>query len=148
MKFNTQQEEEVHINLTPLIDVVFLLLIFFMLTTTFVKESQLDINLPQSSSQQKLKTDNVLRIDISAAGEYAVKMPGSTISKSLINRSEDTLLRALKDAAEASPDRNKLITVLRADGKTPHRAVVMALDAAQRLGLVHISFATRQASEQ
>ncbi len=148
MRFKTEQEEEVHINLTPLIDVVFLLLIFFMLTTTFVKESQLDINLPQASIQQKLHTDNVLRIDISAAGEYAVKMPGVDTAKSLINRSEETLLRALKEAAKASPDRSKLITVLRADGKTPHRAVVMALDAAQQLGLVHISFATRQASEQ
>ncbi len=148
MQFKTEQEEEVHINLTPLIDVVFLLLIFFMLTTTFVKESQLDINLPQSSSQQKLKTDNVLRIDISAAGEYAVKTPGAKTSKSLINRTEDTLMRALKDAIKASSDRSTLITVLRADGKTPHRAVVMALDVAQRLGLVHISFATRQNSKQ
>jgi len=148
MKFKTDQEEEVHINLTPLIDVVFLLLIFFMLTTTFVKESQLDINLPQSSSQQRLKEDNVLRIDISAAGEYAVKMPGETTSKSLINRSEETLMRALKQATEASSDPSKLITVLRADGKTPHQSVVMALDAAQRLGLVHISFATRQAKQQ
>jgi len=82
MKFSDREEDDVQINLTPLIDVVFLLLIFFMVSTTFSKESELRIKLPESSDDPVEQRENpVLEIEISAEGVYAVKGPGDESAK-------------------------------------------------------------------
>lgn len=145
MKFKDDYDEDLQINLTPLIDVVFLLLIFFMVSTTFSKESQLRIKLPEATAEavQNAK-DNILQIEIGKSGTFAVKGPGDKQSKQLLNTNFDTLQRALK-AAKGS--RSDLITVIRADRKTPHEAVITAMDASRKLGLVHITFSTQKKSD-
>ena len=144
MKFSNKQGEDAHINLTPLIDVVFLLLIFFMVSTTFSKESQLKIQLPESSDQPSEQQDNLLEIQISAQGAYAIKAPGGENAKQLLNSSRETLTRALKEAARG---RKELTTVIRADRRTPHESVIRAMDIARRLGYINITFATQQSLE-
>ncbi len=89
MKFKRRSKPEEDINLTPLIDVVFLLLIFFMISTTFTKETHMTIDLPEAESQAILKKDKTLEIVISAVGEYTVN------TQSLINNQMSTLRAAL-----------------------------------------------------
>ncbi len=145
MKFSDRQEEETHINLTPLIDVVFLLLIFFMVSTTFSKESQLRIRLPESSEQAPTEREiEFLEIEISSKGVFAIKGPDDTKPRELINTTRDTLRRAL---AEAAGGKTGLVTLIRADRRTPHEAVIQAMDMAGRLGFTDITFATQRVAE-
>lgn len=141
MKFSDRKEEETIINLTPLIDVVFLLLIFFMVSTTFSKESQLRIKLPESSDepieQQEVK---FLEIEINSDGVYAVKGPDEEAAKELLNSSRETLRRALLRVMQDDVD---AVTVIRADRRTPHESVIRAMDVSRTLGLTNITFATQ-----
>ncbi|GMR06306.1 MAG: biopolymer transporter ExbD [Gammaproteobacteria bacterium] len=143
MKFkNTTDDDELEINLTPLIDIVFLLLIFFMVSTTFTKESQLKIKLPQADGEKAtLQEVPKLIIEISALGVYAVKGPDDEAARQILNTSPDALQRVIRSAAE-NQDKDKMVVIIRADRKTPHEAVVRALSVAGRLGLTRITFAT------
>jgi len=145
MKFSDRKEEDTIINLTPLIDVVFLLLIFFMVSTTFSKESQLRIQLPESSDepieQQEVK---FLEIEISSDGAYAVKGPDEEAAKELLNSSRDTLRRALVRVTREHAD---VVTVIRADRRTPHESVIRVMDVSRKLGLTDITFATQSTPE-
>ena len=144
MKFSDRNDEETQINLTPLIDVVFLLLIFFMVSTTFSKESQLRIKLPESSDEPEQEQQvQVLEIEISANGVYAIKGPADTAARQLVNTSREALYRALLVATE---DTQELVTVIRADRRTPHESVIRAMDMARRVGQTNITFATQQAT--
>ena len=145
MKFSDPKEEETIINLTPLIDVVFLLLIFFMVSTTFSKESQLRIKLPESSDEptQEQQT-KVLEIEISSDGVYAVKGPDEEAARQLWKTNRETLRRAINNVTEGMTD---VITVIRADRRTPHESVIRAMDVSRRLGLTNITFATQQTTE-
>ncbi len=146
MRFSDRTEEETHINLTPLIDVVFLLLIFFMVSTTFSKETQLRIKLPESSEDiQQEQQSNVVEIQISGDGVFAVKGPDDASAKQLVNTSRDTLRRAVM---AATAGHEELVTVIRADRRTPHESVIQAMDIARRLGLTQITFATQQRVEE
>ena len=145
MKFSDQKEEETSINLTPLIDVVFLLLIFFMVSTTFSKESQLRIKLPESSNEPvEQEQTQVLEIEISAKGVYAVKGPQEETAKQLLNENPETLRRAIINVTKGESD---LILMIRADRQTPHQSVIRAMDISRRLGITNITFATQQALE-
>lgn len=132
MKLRRRTREEPDINLTPLIDVVFLLLIFFMVTTTFRKETALDVSLPRASAVTH-NSPAKLVIAIDAAGHYAVD------GKALAANDPATVKAALT-AALAGSKQHPLLEI-RADGRTPHRAVVEALDAAGQLGLQRIAIA-------
>lgn len=146
MKFSDREEDDVHINLTPLIDVVFLLLIFFMVSTTFSKESELRIQLPESSDEPiEQRTSATLEVEISAEGAYAVKGPEDDAARQLIGGDRETLYRAL---AAAGGNRTDLVTIIRADRRTPHESVVRAMDIARRLGHTNITFATQQVLEE
>ncbi len=141
MKFSDRQEEETIINLTPLIDVVFLLLIFFMVSTTFSKESQLRIKLPESSDEPIEKQEvKFLEIEINSDGVYAVKGPDEEAAKELLNSSRETLRRALLRVMQDDVD---AVTVIRADRRTPHESVIRAMDVSRTLGLTNITFATQ-----
>jgi len=140
MRFSEEQEEELGINLTPLIDVVFLLLIFFMVSTTFTKESQLSIQLPDAASTPSDKQPAVLLVEVNGAGEFAVKGPDEAQASKLIDTETDTLMRALKQSAGNAEG---LVTVIRADRRTPHEAVVRVMDASRRLGYLKITFSTQ-----
>ncbi|MCG5528083.1 MULTISPECIES: biopolymer transporter ExbD [Halorhodospira] len=133
-----QRRDEPDLNLTPLIDVVFLLLIFFMVTTTFVDQVGLDITLPEAEQETEEAQPRLLEIGISAEGEYFVD--GSP----LVNREIDTLVRALEEAREAGDVAG---IVVRADADAPHRAVVRALDGAGRVGIDRVSIATKRSDD-
>ncbi len=139
MKFRRQSTEELSLNLTPLIDVVFLLLIFFMVSTTFTKETQLAIDLPEASGEQREQVQsNQVEISISKSGNFAVN------GKSLVNASLETLKNAL---AKVSDGDTALPLIITADAKTPYQSVVTAMDAAGQLGFANLSMTTRQSRE-
>jgi len=129
------REDNVELNLTPLIDVVFLLLIFFMVSTTFEKQAKLKIQLPDSTAQAEVQNDKSIVIGIDAKGHYFIN------DRQLVNTSLDTLKTALKQVSSGKTD---MLVILRADAKTPHQSVVTAMDAASQLGLVKLSIATLQ----
>ncbi len=138
MKFSrNKKHDNFGVNLTPLIDTVFLLLIFFMMTTTFDKESQLKINLPVASGEKINHQQKLIRIIIDANGEFAI----NDRKHSLVNTQLDTLKRALKDAAADEKDPKLLIS---ADKNAPHHAVMKAMEAARYLGFVRLSFEAKQ----
>ena len=147
MKFSSStDDDEVEINLTPLIDIVFLLLIFFMVSTTFTKESQLKIQLPEAEAEQAASQKNPqLVIEISSLGVYAVKGPADVDVRQVLNTSSDALQRVIRSAAQ-DQDKDKLIVIVRADKQTPHEAVIRALSVAGQLGLSRITFATESPS--
>lgn len=135
MKFRRQRGEEVGVNLTPLIDVVFLLLIFFMVSTTFKKETHINLNLPEADGEQVVAEVKQIEIVISAKGEYAVN------ERALINNEFETLRAAIKKIGKDDTD---LPVIISADGTAPHQAVVHAMDAAGQLGYSRLSITTRQ----
>tara|TARA_R110002074_G_scaffold366065_2_gene539915 strand:+ start:47365 stop:47784 length:420 start_codon:yes stop_codon:yes gene_type:complete len=134
MNFKQKRKEEFELNLTPLIDVVFLLLIFFMVTTTFDRETQLKIELPQASGEQK-KAGQVIEISINANSRFFINQ------KEIVNSGLETIKKALKQAAG---DKQNTPLLISADGKATHQSVMTVLDAASQLGLVNITFAANQ----
>lgn len=144
MKFSTSENEaDADINLTPLIDVVFLLLIFFMVTTTFSREAEIKLKLPEATSQERDSSpeDNLITVQISDIGQFAVQGPEDEEARELISAKLDTLRRAIENAAG---DRRDPIILIRADALAPHRDVVNVMDAARTLGFFQITFATAQ----
>jgi len=136
MNFRRPRRDDVGVDLTPLIDVVFLLLIFFMVSTTFIRETQLKIDLPEASGELQEIEDDVIEITVDRRGDYAVNQ------QLLVNSEMDTLLRALRDRlAERDPSARVIIT---ADANAAHADVVRAMDAAGRVGLSRISITTRE----
>jgi len=131
-------KEDPEINLIPLIDVSLLLVIFFMLSSTFMQESRLKIELPQASLAPtgKQKTDPIV-VAVTQSGSYRVN------DRELINSSTDTLRAAILEVAGA--DRNKPVTV-RADGRATHQSVIRAMDVLGKLGFVRINIATVEES--
>jgi biopolymer transport protein ExbD len=125
--------EEPEVNLTPLIDVVFILLIFFMVSTTFQKESQIKIELPEASGEPVEDRKELLEIVIDAEGRYFIDQ------QQVVNTELDTLKRAIQKYLGKQTD---LPVVIRADRSTPYEAVVRAMDATAQLGLVKMSLAT------
>ncbi len=131
------KEETVEVNLTPLIDVVFLLLIFFMVTTTFDRHARLKVSLPESSTKATQQQSDPLILSIDAKGNYFLN------DRQLVNRQLDTLKQALqKTIGQGKKDYKDVALVLRADANTPHQSVVRAMDAASQLGLTRLSIAT------
>jgi len=128
------RREEPSVNLTPLIDVVFLLLIFFMVTTTFREESEIQINLPQASNKPVEHEAQALEVTIDRDGRFFVNQ------QALINTQLDTLKRALR---ELKSDADNQSVIVSADANAPHQAVVKAMDAARQVGLTRLSIATR-----
>ena len=142
MKFSRSSQEEVTINLTPLIDIVFLLLIFFMVSTTFSKESQLRIRLPDASPDSEVEQrPSRLVVAITKSGDYSIRGPNESTGHHLLRRERSVLAEAMAKGAQGT---DELVVVIRADRKTPHEAVVRVMDVARKLGLVRITFATQK----
>ncbi len=138
MKFTSRNpEEEVSINLTPLIDVVFLLLIFFMVSTTFDTTSQLKINLPQASQTQSAESTRKVNLLIDAKGVFYVN------SRELTNNNSATL----KAALERTMIDGKLPIVIQSDAASPVQSLVTAMDVVGQLGLPQVSIATTRPIE-
>lgn len=139
MKFARRAKTEVEVNLTALIDVVFLLLIFFMVSTTFTKETHIAIDLPEAGGQPMRVTPQQIEITISRGGEYAIN------EVSLVNNQMDTLKTAIEKVSNGDTSLPFIIT---ADAATPHQSVVTAMDAAGQLGFSHLSITTRNVQEE
>ncbi len=133
MKFKKQKDDEVEIGLTPLIDVVFILLIFFMVTTTFDRNSELRIELPEAATENKVSQEKTIEIAIDASGNFYV----NTVQ--VIGVQRGTLVKAM---SQVLGDEKSLPVTIKADGKAPHQAVITAMDAASQLGLNRLSLAT------
>lgn len=138
MRLQNRRREEPDVNLTPLIDVVFLLLIFFMVSTTFQRETEISIDLPESSGPQMQTDKKEVEISIDAKGRYFVNQ------KEVVNTQVETLKRAIQAAAG---DQKKPRVILSADRMTPHQSVIRAMDAARQLGFVNMTFATTKPTE-
>ena len=139
MKFATPVAEEVSINLTPLIDIVFLLLIFFMISTTFQRETELEIALPEASAKtQALGVVSAAVLEIDSNGLYRLGTRADGKSSELISVNPARLSETLRGI---STKHGTTTLIIKADAKTSHQAVVRALDAAQKAGLKKIKFA-------
>ena len=131
------KEESVDVNMTPLIDVVFLLLIFFMVTTTFDRHARLKVSLPESSAKTTQQQKEPLVLSIDAKGNYFLN------DRQIVNQQLATLKQALlKTIGKDTKDLKDVALVLRADANTPHQSVVRAMDAASQIGLTKLSIAT------
>jgi biopolymer transport protein ExbD len=140
VQFRRQANQDEQINLTPLIDVVFLLLIFFMVSTTFTKETHLEIDLPEASAEPvEAAVTQAIDVIVQANGSYVVN------GKALVNKQAITLQRALKTVAGGNTKQPLTIT---ADANASHQAVVRAMDVAGQVGFSKLRITTRQATEQ
>ena len=131
-------EDEPEVNLTPLIDVVFLLLIFFMVSTTFEQQSRIQIELPEATASPEELEEESIEIVIDAQGRYFIG------EEQVVNTELKTLKSAL---SKVVGDRGTVPVTIRADASTPHQAVITALDATSQLGLTQISLATSRIEE-
>ena len=134
MKLNLRPRTQPEVNLTSLIDVVFLLLIFFMVSTSFVKQAQISINLPQADSAVvEPEIPDQIDIMITETGTFLVN------GRELINSRVETIRNALQ---KVSGGNNELPLTISADANARHQDVVSAMDVAGRLGFTRISIAT------
>ena len=138
MKFKRAPREELELNLTPLIDVVFLLLIFFMVSTTFQKESEISLQLPRATDTEVSTPQERIEIVISAAGRYFIN------EQELLKSDVASLQNALYKVSGGQRD---IPLTIRADAQAPHQSVVTAMDAAGQLGMLKMSIATSRNTE-
>lgn len=138
MKFKRQRSQEVGVDLTPLIDVVFLLLIFFMVSTTFTRENHLNIELPEASGERSEQQAEMIDVVINADGQYRLN------NRVLVNNRRETLARAVSELADGDAS---LPFVITADARTPHEFVVRAMDVAGSLGFASLSITTERQGE-
>ena len=134
MNLRPNRKQDVDLDITPLIDVVFLLLIFFMVSTTFERESELNITLPEASKELPQAKPDAINVAIDSQSHVYVN------DVELVNSQMTTIKQAMYDALGNLHDAPVIIS---ADADTPHQMVVKVMDAARQLNLVRITFATR-----
>ena len=139
MKFRRKQRENnVEINLASLIDVVFILLLFFVVTTTFTRETQLKVDLPEAASGTPPEDTALKQMEVLISAEGSYSLNGQALLKSDL----DGLMAAL--GKESGGD-NSLPLSISADAKTPHQAVITAMDAAGKMGFSHLRISSVEA---
>jgi len=136
MRFqNNRRQEEPEINLIPLIDVLLVIIIFLMLTTTYARFSGMELTLPTAASEEVEGQPNELNIAVTAEGDVLVnRVP-------VVGRDVDSIAAALGRAAPANTA--EPLVIINADAKATHQRVIDVMQAAQRVGLAKITFATR-----
>ncbi len=139
MNLRPRRQDEPEITLTPLIDVVFLMLIFFMVSTTFLRQADLEVTLPEASREPAERTAEPIELAINADGEFFVN------GRALVNSQLETVRRALEQARDEAPESPLLI---RADARTTHQNVITAMDAASQANLSRLSIATVPQSDE
>ncbi|MCW8902511.1 ExbD/TolR family protein [Sedimenticola sp.] len=139
MNLRPHRKESPELNLTPLIDVVFLLLIFFMVSTTFDKESRIKVELPTAATQdEQVEEEKVLAITIDASGRFYVD------EREVVNTEADTLKRAIEKAAGMRRD---LPVIIKADARASFQSVFKVMDVTSQLGFVNMTFPGKQPVE-
>lgn len=137
MNFRHRKKRNLEISITPMIDVVFLLLIFFMVTTTFNKNNALQITLPESESKESVPRQ-LLVLSIDSKSQYYLN--DQLLADNNLSTLGSSLVSVFKDQDQA--------LVINADALAPYQAVVNALDIAGRVGFVQITFSTQQAADK
>jgi biopolymer transport protein ExbD len=140
MKFQRKKREKVDITLISLIDVLFVLLLFFMVSTTFNRHTEVKITLPEADATEAEADPKMVTLIIDADGHYYLNGDDG-LPHELVNQQKDTLKQALSKLAVQSKD---LPFIINADGKTPHQSVITALEAAGDAGFSHITFAAQK----
>ena len=133
MNFQPRRAEEPDVNMTSLIDVVLLLLIFFMLSTRFIDEGRLQLRLPEAGIEPSAVQRDAVEIEVTAQGGYRVN------GRALINNSPETLAAAI---GKAAANNRAMPVTIRADARATHQSVVTAMDVAGRAGYRQINIAT------
>ena len=139
MNFRRKKREKLDITLISMIDVLFVLLLFFMVSTTFNNHTQIKVQLPEADGAEVEQTLKMVSLTIDADGAYYLSGDGGVPQK-LADQQLQTLKQALQKLAAESKD---LPFIINADGKTPHQAVMTALEAAGDAGFSHITFAAQ-----
>lgn len=127
-------ESSIFINVTSLVDLLLLLIIFFMVSTTFISDSAVRLTLPEATQKAQAQEPKTVEVQIDERGHFFVQ------GKALSNDDRETVKSALSVAAEGQ---DKPRIVIKADQNTAYQGVVTVMDAAKQLGLVHITFAAR-----
>ncbi|MFM7697879.1 MAG: ExbD/TolR family protein [Limnohabitans sp.] len=134
MQFGRPSSPEPEINLIPFIDVLLVVIIFLMLTTTYGRLTQLDMRLPRADSGPQETKPQEIRVAISSDGRYMVQ-------KTAVNSSDVlALTQALSQSAQNAP---QALVVIAADAQASHQSVIQVLEAAQQSGLQHVTFAAQ-----
>ncbi len=133
MNLQSRSREEPEVNLTSLIDVVLLLLVFFMVSTSFVREAEISLRLPEATGDPPAEVTESLAITITTNGSYLVN------DRPLVNNESATLRAAI---IKLIGDRREMPVIIRADAQSTHQAVVTAMDVVARLGFVQVNIAT------
>jgi biopolymer transport protein ExbD len=139
MNLRPHVKKSPEVDITPLIDVVFLLLIFFMVSTTFDREAQITVELPEATGEEAKHAPQELDITIDVSGIFFVNQ------REVINTEVETLKLAI---SKAVGDKRDIPVIINADGRTPHQAVMTAMDAASQLGLNHMTFSAHRPVER
>ena len=137
MNFRPRPKDEPEINLIPFIDVLLVILIFLMLTTTYSKFTELQLTLPVADAEQQRDYPKEIVVAVAADGRYAVN------KAAVEGGGVESMARALGDAAKAGTDS---VVIISADAQAPHQAVITVMEAARRAGLSHITFATQSSA--
>jgi biopolymer transport protein ExbD len=137
MNFRPRQKEEPEINLIPFIDVLLVVLIFLMLTTTYSKFTEMQVKLPVADADAQRDYPNEVIVGVSSDGRYSIK--GVPVA----GRSVEAVAHALGEAASAGKDS---VIIISADAAAPHQSVITVMEAARRSGLVQITFATQSSA--
>ncbi|MEQ8408615.1 MAG: biopolymer transporter ExbD [Gammaproteobacteria bacterium] len=138
MKFKRTNREELAINITPLIDVVFLLLIFFMVTTTFSRETRLLVNLPEANADLAAAQPQQIEVLVTREGNFSIN------GRTLVNSRMATLMSGLEIESGGDLD---LPVLLIADAEATHQSVVTAMDAIGQSGFQRLNIATQRPVE-
>ena len=138
MNFRPRTREEPEINLIPFIDVLLVVLIFLMLTTTYSKFTEMQLRLPVADAQAQRDYPKEVIVAVSSDGRYMVN------KVAVEGRSVDAVAGALNDAARAGRDS---VVIISADAATPHQSVITVMEAARRSGLSQITFATQSSAQ-
>ncbi len=139
MNFRPRPKDEPEINLIPFIDVLLVILIFLMLTTTYSKFTELQLTLPVADAEQQRERPREIVVAVAADGRYAVN------KMAVDGKSVDAVATALAQAAnaQAAGAGRDSVLVISADATAPHQAVISVMEAARRVGLSQITFATQ-----
>lgn len=138
MKFGRPRSSEPEINLIPFIDVLLVVLIFLMLSTTYGRLTQIDLKLPTADSAQQQEKPNEIRVIVSSDGRYVVQ------KKSIDGSDIQAIGQALSEAAK---DTANPLVVISADARASHQSVIQVLEAAQNAGLQQVTFTAQSRSQ-
>ncbi|WP_288454980.1 biopolymer transporter ExbD [uncultured Acinetobacter sp.] len=134
MKFKRRTVEDIHINLTPLIDCLLFILVILLLTTTFNQQSRINLSLPDAQGVPPKEYKNKIEVMVDSTGHYAVN------GQALSSKESAYLSTAIKQAAN---DKRDLMFVIAADAKATHQDVIRVMDVAGQLGFVNINISTK-----